>query len=292
MTSIIFDQSQIRYLSSGKYEAPGTPTHPRRKLQSTVLLVGCDGECPIAQDGREYILSEGTYMLLFPNCEHYGTAAVSPGQSHMWCHFVMTGGVSYSDGAANLQNGTNAVALPEYGALLHPEKFLTLFHSLTDAAERSYLDASSRERICGMYLGIILRELYENALEARPPHGTSNENAARGKAAAARLREYLRMHCSEDIELSSLADAFRYSTDYLTHVFGREYGMTPCAYLNTVRLDKAKRLLLDTDMRVSDISEAVGFHDAKYFMKAFKRCTGVTPSEFRGVCFRVHFNSE
>lgn len=292
MTSIIFDQSQIRYLSSGKYEAPGTPTHPRRKLQSAVLLVGCDGECPIAQDGREYILSEGTYMLLFPNCEHYGTAAVSPGQSHMWCHFVTTGEVSYSDGAANLQNGTNAVALPEYGALLHPEKFLTLFHSLTDAAERSYLDASSRERICGMYLGIILRELYENALEARLPHGTANENAARGKAAAARLREYLRMHCSEDIELSSLADAFRYSTDYLTHVFGREYGMTPCAYLNTVRLDKAKRLLLDTDMRVSDISEEVGFHDAKYFMKAFKRCTGVTPSEFRGVCFRVHFNSE
>lgn len=292
MTSIIFDQSQIRYLSSGKYEAPGTPTHPRRKLQSAVLLVGCDGECPIAQDGREYILSEGTYMLLFPNCEHYGTAAVSPGQSHMWCHFVTTGEVSYSDGAANLQNGTNAVALPEYGALLHPEKFLTLFHSLTDAAERSYLDASSRERICGMYLGIILRELYENALEARLPHGTANENAARGKAAAARLREYLRMHCSEDIELSSLADAFRYSTDYLTHIFGREYGMTPCAYLKTVRLDKAKRLLLDTDMRVSDISEAVGFHDAKYFMKAFKRCTGVTPSEFRGACFRVHFNSE
>lgn len=292
MTSIIFDQSQIRYLSSGKYEAPGTPTHPRRKLQSAVLLVGCDGECPIAQDGREYILSEGTYMLLFPNCEHYGTAAVSPGQSHMWCHFVTTGEVSYSDGAANLQNGTNAVALPEYGALLHPEKFLTLFHSLTDAAERSYLDASSRERICGMYLGIILRELYENTLEARLPHGTSNENAARGKAAAARLREYLRMHCSEDIELSSLADAFRYSSDYLTHIFGREYGMTPCAYLNTVRLDKAKRLLLDTDMRVSDISEAVGFHDAKYFMKAFKRCTGVTPSEFRGACFRVHFNSE
>lgn len=292
MTSIIFDQSQIRYLSSGKYEAPGTPTHPRRKLQSAVLLVGCDGECPIAQDGREYILSEGTYMLLFPNCEHYGTAAVSPGQSHMWCHFVTTGEVSYSDGAANLQNGTNAVALPEYGALLHPEKFLTLFHSLTDAAERSYLDASSRERICGMYLGIILRELYENALEARLPHGTSNENAARGKSAAARLREYLRMHCSEDIELSSLADAFRYSSDYLTHIFGREYGMTPCAYLNTVRLDKAKRLLLDTDMRVSDISEAVGFHDAKYFMKAFKRCTGVTPSEFRGACFRVHFNSE
>ena len=104
------------------------------------------------------------------------------------------------------------------------------------------------------------------------------------------MKEYLRIHAREDISAAHLASVFHYNPDYLTHIFREEYGTTICAYTNSVRIEEAKKLLLDSDLKIGDVAAAVGFRDVKYFMKAFKRSAGVTPSEFRQSHFRVHMN--
>lgn len=289
MNMILKDIAMTDFASAGKFiEGDGT-IHPRRRLDSAVLLVGCGGCYPIAQDGREYLLTENRFLLLFPGHEHYGTAPAHGGQSHFWCHFCFPDGVAeYSESSRPCAS----VRIPEFGTLLHPERIKLLFHQMIDSSERIYEDGSSRKQICGLYIRLILAELNENTLETcrAALQDAGADTNRKSRAIAAKVREYLRIHAREDISASHLASVFHYNSDYLTHIFREEYGMTICAYTNSVRMEEAKRLLLDSNMRIGDIAAAVGFRDVKYFMKAFKRITGVTPSEFRQSHYRVHMN--
>ena len=52
-------------------------------------------------------------------------------------------------------------------------------------------------------------------------------------------------------------------------------------YLKTIRMEEAKKLLAETDMRVIEISQEVGYDNEKHFMKIFKSAYGVSPSEYR-----------
>ena len=288
MNMILKNIAGVDFASAGKFvEGDGT-LHPRRRLDSAVLLVGCGGCYPIAQDGREYMLTKDSYLLLFPGHEHYGTAPARGGQSHFWCHFT------FPEGAAEYteETGSGTFRIPEYGTILHPERIRLLFHQMIDSSERIYEDVGSKRLMCGLYIRLILAELNENALEAGRAlvPDTLAEANGKSRAVAAKVKEYLRIHAREDISAAHLASVFHYNPDYLTHIFREEYGTTICAYTNSVRIEEAKKLLLDSDLKIGDVAAAVGFRDVKYFMKAFKRSAGVTPSEFRQSHFRVHMN--
>ncbi len=284
MNMIFKNTDSIRFSSAGKFVEGDGSVHPHRRLESVVLLIGCSGRYPIAQDGREYQLCDGTYLLLFPRHEHYGTSPASGGQSHYWCHFLVPDeDIGYLEKSA-----ADRICLPEYGRLSNPERFKLLFHQMIDSSEREYKDADSRERICGMYVRLLIAELYENALEI----SESEKDGAKKKqrSVAAKVREYLRIHARENIGVAELSGIFHYNPDYLTHIFRLEYGTTICAYINLVRTDDAKKILIETDMKINDVALAVGFGDEKYFMKTFKKLVGVTPSEFRQSHYRVHMN--
>ena len=71
------------------------------------------------------------------------------------------------------------------------------------------------------------------------------------------------------------------SSNYLSTIFRRETQYSINEYLNAVRLNHAKKLLRDTNLKVYEIAEKTGFSDAYYFSSVFKRNIGVTPSEYR-----------
>lgn len=67
----------------------------------------------------------------------------------------------------------------------------------------------------------------------------------------------------------------------LVDIFKDEYGMTPKAYMDQLRLEESKRLLSDTDKRVIDIAYSVGFGSLSAFYSFFKKEVKITPSDFR-----------
>ena len=71
------------------------------------------------------------------------------------------------------------------------------------------------------------------------------------------------------------------SPAYLSRIFKQETGVTFNEYLNRVRLNKAKELLRRRELRMTDISLAVGYEDQSYFTKVFKRVAGMLPREYR-----------
>ena len=92
---------------------------------------------------------------------------------------------------------------------------------------------------------------------------------------------YLNEHYMEDIDISLMASELGFHSAYLTRLFGRYAGVTPLKYLTNLRIQEAKRLLLDTSLPISVVGERVGYPDQFHFSKTFRKATGVNPSAFR-----------
>ena len=95
------------------------------------------------------------------------------------------------------------------------------------------------------------------------------------------MTDYLNRHLDEEISLKILGDVFYMTPNYISRVFRDELGVNYLAYLTHLRIERARKLLLTTDMAIADVSEAAGFHDYRTFTKVFKRYEGVPPTQFR-----------
>lgn len=104
---------------------------------------------------------------------------------------------------------------------------------------------------------------------------------ARHADAIHRCTQYIETHYYEKISLEQMASMAFLSPTYLSRIFKQETGAAFNDYLNRVRIQKSKELLRHRDLRLADISGAVGFEDQSYFTKVFKRVVGVTPNRYR-----------
>ena len=92
---------------------------------------------------------------------------------------------------------------------------------------------------------------------------------------------YIRSHHMQNLTLEDVAAQVYVSPYYLSHMFKEKLGVTFVEYLTRVRVEMAKNYLLNTQLPVAAIAERVGYEDAGYFGKVFKRLTGATPKQFR-----------
>ena len=98
----------------------------------------------------------------------------------------------------------------------------------------------------------------------------------------AEARQYIHRHFGEsDMSLSGAAEEIGVSPNHLSRIFSQKTGNTFIEYLTEVRMDKAKDLLLATDLPAAEIGMKVGYSDPHYFYYSFKKSQGMTPKEFR-----------
>lgn len=96
------------------------------------------------------------------------------------------------------------------------------------------------------------------------------------------LLVYLENHYSDDITLNELAEhKYFVSVGHLSRIFKVKTGVTFSKYLTDLRMKKAKDFLENTDFDITDIAAFAGYNDASYFTQIFRKCCGVTPSEYR-----------
>lgn len=103
---------------------------------------------------------------------------------------------------------------------------------------------------------------------------------------------YMTLNCAKDISLRETADQVGYSCSHFSKIFKEETGFGFRAYLNRIRIDKAKGMLLSEDTAMIRVCEACGFTDQSYFCKVFKKMVGVTPDRFRKQGRRIRSSRE
>ena len=92
---------------------------------------------------------------------------------------------------------------------------------------------------------------------------------------------YICQNYSKDISLKLLSNNYNVNTAYLGQQFKKETGELFSDYLNRIRIEKAKELLSTTLLKTNEIAEKVGYIEPNYFYRAFKKFTGLSPSEYR-----------
>lgn len=101
-------------------------------------------------------------------------------------------------------------------------------------------------------------------------------------ATTARILKYVTDNIdTPDLKIDNIADAMGMSRSVLYTKIKQQLGMTPIDFVRHVRIMRACELLKETDESLSSVAFAVGFSDAKYFSKVFKRETGIVPTEYR-----------
>ena len=114
------------------------------------------------------------------------------------------------------------------------------------------------------------------------PHAQGGQ-AHGGLSAGAmrRIREFIELHLSESIDLPMLAAVAGLSVHHFARQFKQSAGVTPHLYLTQKRLERAQKMLAQTDLPLSDIAYAAGFSDQSHLARHFRHLLGTTPREFR-----------
>ena len=96
-----------------------------------------------------------------------------------------------------------------------------------------------------------------------------------------RAKQFIREHQTEDLSLGQVAKAVNTSTFYFCKLFKKATGLNFTDFLSRTRIEKAKNLLLNPNLRVSEIAFEIGFQSLTHFNRVFKRVVGQSPTEYR-----------
>lgn len=93
--------------------------------------------------------------------------------------------------------------------------------------------------------------------------------------------EYIGANLDKELNLQELADVVSFDKIYFLKKFKKLTGITPMEYIRNVRMEKAKELLVYSDMNITQVAECVGFRSIHHFSNCFSKYTGMTPSKFK-----------
>lgn len=105
--------------------------------------------------------------------------------------------------------------------------------------------------------------------------------SSKGKNEMYRVVQYIDSNYFNDLNMAMLANHFSINYTYFSYLFKNHTSLSFSDYLKKVRVEKAKELLRNDDLKIYEIAEMVGFKHPKYFTKTFRGITGISPQEYK-----------
>ena len=124
------------------------------------------------------------------------------------------------------------------------------------------------------------QENLKNYEEARKIYQSFHQNEGHYKNDVAKTIAYMEENYMHRLTLASISANVNLSSSYLCRVFKSEVGTSITSYLNNLRIRKAATLIKEQDLSLKEISAMVGIDDQLYFSRLFKKCMGISPSEY------------
>lgn len=234
-------------------------------LEGFLLFITLEGQGVLSYLGKTYTLGAGDAVLI--DCAQFH-------QYKTLGNYWKTCYIRFDGSAARTYHdyiNRNGFCIAEYPDLASAKE-------LSDEIINLCLDPSDSAQL-GISLGLtrLLSELAFHADKAAKKAETS--------PAVAQAQKYIEENYTRKISLTEIARASLLSPYHLSRIFKAQVGMPPHAYLNSVRISNAKRLLLTTRLPVQDICDRVGYSNVNVLIRSFKNAAGMTPTAFRSKNF-------
>lgn len=98
-----------------------------------------------------------------------------------------------------------------------------------------------------------------------------------------KLKEYIDLNYKENLSLKCVSDSFNVNSAYLGQAFKKETGTAFNSYLHNLRLIEAAKILLNSNLKIYEIAQRIGYQDVNYFMKKFENRFNTTPKQYRKI---------
>lgn len=218
------------------------------------------GKMPMICENKEYEVGEGELFIIFPNQIHayLGSSEDVEGYILMF----------HPEEAAELR-GSLLQTKPQHPWLKSTEVEECLRYALDWLAREK-----SNEAVARALLSLIMVKLYE---KIEPVEKSASRESDLIRKAMQRIHE---TYC-EEITLAGLARELGINRYHLSHLFSSYLKMGYCAYVNALRAEKARRLLLTTDHTVTEIAYDCGFNNQATFNRVFREYFHKTPRQMR-----------
>jgi AraC-like DNA-binding protein len=218
--------------------------------------------------GREFAIEPDTVCLFPPDRDHgYQADADTDCWRYRWIEFS---GAMARDVLAMFRLAGRYRIRDCQPARPHVEALVTALASQGNAALH---EATA----------LLMRILAAVEQAARLSRVSSGDAALLDEAA----KTFMFRNLPEDISLESVAEHVGVSRHHLIRVFKARNGTSPMQYLRQLRVNRAKRLLHDHRLNISEVGQAVGYDVLPHFSRMFKRSTGLSPRQFRRLCARA-----
>lgn len=278
---IPFSLSVLPYVRNSSFVTAETPfLHQDRRLSFYVILYLQEGFMQVTEEHKSYVLKPGDVFLLRKDVHHWGETPIPSGTRWYFCHFyAKTPAPDEKDAAGRIPYIKNQEFLPKdysyYICLkqhysMAPASIQRLFQELN----AMYHSASPlRNSHLSLKLMELLLTLYESDWE---------QKKTKSDITIQKLVDYMEETVGTPFDSEAIASHMNMNYHYLTSLFREKTGYPIHQYHTRLRINEACRLLRETSMNISEVSDAMGFSDPLYFSTVFKKMTGSSPS-----CYRI-----
>lgn len=156
----------------------------------------------------------------------------------------------------------------KWGVETTPEALRTAYFAGRVVSPREHDSALKLLAIFAQHLAMVSNQVFIQRENCEPP-------------VIAKARAYIQEHQTEELSLSQVAKAVNMSSYYFCKMFKRVTGINFTDYVARVRIEKSKNLLLNPNLRVSEIAFEVGFQSLTHFNRVFKKILGQSPTDYR-----------
>lgn len=183
--------------------------------------------------------------------------------------FLQTGQV-FRKTPTEAQFDRTARLIAEWGLHIEHEELRDMYFNTKLVSPRHYEAVVRLLSIFAQHLAMVSNQIMVQQSHAEPTVIT-------------KAKQYIAEHQTEELCLAAVARAVSTSSFYFCKMFKKVTGLNFTDYVSRVRVEKAKNLLLNPNLRISEIAFEVGFQSLTHFNRVFKKVTGASPSDYRSL---------
>ena len=262
---------------TGKFKALSPEwKHDYAPLMDYELIILTEGELFLSYQGHNFHITKNQYLILPPSAS-YRNGYREAYSSFYWMHFSLELGshpLTVKSSYAPNPERTDCFFIPQTGFIPRPEKVIVQMKQLQDIVKNGYPQISL-DTMCTS----IIAELYGQlkVLSVSP----STEANYRGQQVYNDIVDYITTNIHMNLKVQDIAKNFGYNPKYLSHLFFELYGVPLKQFILDRKIETANFMLTDDDKPIKEIASDLGFSDVHNFTRAYKRRTGITPTEYR-----------